>query len=431
MSYFAAIDGNALAVLLTAVGTVIVTLGTIALWRLTQRSQHQRDIEQSINAQISNHLHQFLDLSERSRGLAERTEKIQREADGIQRAINSDREQITNDREKLSDLQSELTELRDRWGRLVPTMESIEESPELLRMTARQKLDAGREADAPEERESALREAAAFLRRLLQHPDAESQDLEFGGDLARDELRMPALARQLYERAVEDDASNVSAKAELAALRVRRPSEREEALQELVDLIETHPEVKNARFSLFNHFIDRDRYRDLTEICKRLLAKDRTDATAWRNLGIAMKHLHGDTPEAREAFEKAVELAGINGEFGDLGNTARAYSGLLRDAGSSDDLQRSCELLEEALRESPLDSSLHTSIGRTLLKMGDAEQASHYLEVAMRLGTPIEAQMASQYLQEIKVLSEVGLLGEHPVDDSVDQDGLRAETRRL
>jgi tetratricopeptide (TPR) repeat protein len=414
--YYAAIDGNAVAVLLTAVGTVIVTLGTIALWRLTQRSQQQHDIEQAINAQIANHLHQFLDLSEKSRSLAERTEAIQREADEIQRLIRGDRRQIAQDRKELVDLQEQLNALRDRWGRLVPTMESIEGSPELLRITARQKIEAGRLAASPEEHDSATREATAFLRRLLQHPDAESQDLELGGDLARTELRMPALARQLYEKAVEADASNVSAQAELMALRVRRPSERDEALQELLDLIERHPEVKNARFSLFNHFIDQDRYRDLAEICRRLVEKDQSDATAWRNLGVALKYIEGDTQETRDAFEKAVMLSRKNGEIGDLANTARAYSGLLTETGSKADLERSRDLLEEALRESPLDSTLHSSMGGTLLKMGDAEQATHYYEVAVKLGTPIEAQIAGRHLQEIKVLAEVGLLGEMQAD---------------
>jgi tetratricopeptide (TPR) repeat protein len=416
MTVIAAIDGNALVFAATALSTLIVTLASVAGWRFSQRSQRQTEIEQLINAQISNHLHQFLDLSERSRNLTERTESIQREAEEIQELIKRDREQSAADREELVELRKELTSLRDRWGRLVPTMESIEESPELLRMTARRKLDAARVAEDPDVRENAMREATAFLRRMLQHPDAESQDLELGGDLAREELRMPALARQLYERAVAADSSNVSAQAELAALRVRRPSERKEALDELLLLIQTHPEVKNARFSLFNHFIDKNRYEDLAETCRQLVEKDHADGTAWRNLGVALKYIEGDTPETRKAFERAIELAH---EDGDLANTVRPFSGLLRESDSEDDLKRSFDLLEQALRESPLDSRLHSSMGATLLKLGDPAQATHYYQVAMKLGSPIEAQIATQHLQEIAILSEVGLLGQ---SDSVTVD---------
>jgi tetratricopeptide (TPR) repeat protein len=399
---------------ITALGTMVVTLGTLALWRATQRTRHEHEVEQAINAQISAHLHQFLDLSDRSRALAERTETIQQSADKVQLSVKRDQEQISADRMELTALQEELTELRDRWGQLVPTMEAIDDSPELLRMTADQKLGAARAASNPSESEGAKREANAYLRRLLQHPDADSLDLEIGGDLAREQLRMPTLARQLYERAIEVDPSNVSAQAELAALRIRRPSEREEALQELIDLATEHPEVKNARFSLFNHFIDIDRYDDLAATCKRLLASDPSDTTAWRNLGVALAQLDNNHSEARDAYEKAIKFSREKGEPGDLGNAARAFSRFLRDEGTDENLVYARELLEEAVRDDPLESRVLSALADTLRMQGDATQANHYYEVAERLGSPIEAPYARRRREEIAVLDELGLLTEDP-----------------
>src|SRR6185503_14730149 len=129
-SLIATLDTTALEIAATAVGTIIITLGTIALWRNTQRSQREHDIQQAINAQISDHLHHFLDLSDRSRSLAERTETIQQQADSIQASVLSEQTKISSDRQELETLQQELEELRDKWGQLVPTMESIDQSPE-------------------------------------------------------------------------------------------------------------------------------------------------------------------------------------------------------------------------------------------------------------------------------------------------------------
>jgi cytochrome c-type biogenesis protein CcmH/NrfG len=321
---------------------------------------------------------------------------------------------MSNDRAELTSLQDELESLRDRWGQLVPTMEAIDDSPELLRMTADQKLDVARIATDSETREEAIREANAYLRRLLQHPDAESRDLEMGGDLAREQLRMPALARQLYEKAVGVDSSNVSARAELAALRARRPAERKEAREELLDLITKHPEAKNARFSLFNHFIDVGRYDDLAETCRRLVKSDPSDLIAWRNLGVALAELTGDSSETRGAYETALRLSREQGENEDIGNTVRPFARLLREDGSPESITYARKLLEEAIRKDPLDARVLASMADTLRQQGEPAQANRYYEVSERLGSPIEAPYARRRRQEIAILGELGLLAGAP-----------------
>jgi tetratricopeptide (TPR) repeat protein len=404
-----AIDLSTAEIAATAAGTVIVTCLTIGLWIVARRSQRDREIEQAVNAQISDHLNHFLDLSERSRALAAQTEHIQREAKQLQHSIRGDRDQLSADRVELSELEAELKELRDHWGQLVPTMESIDESPELLRMTADQKLAAARTTIEPEQRDAFVREASAYLRRLLEHSDAESKDLEAGGDLARMHLRMPTLARRLYEKSIDVDPSNVSAKAELAALRIRQPAERDSALEELIDLMNEHPEVKNARFSLFNHFVDVDRYDELAKTCRRLVKNDPTDVTAWRSLGVALSHIESESNNVKDAYENAMRLAREQGVRGELGNTARPFSVFLRKEGSAESLKYAREILEEAMREYSLDAAVHSAMGDVLRAEGKAAQAVQYYALAERLGSPVEASSAHQSIQELEVLEEIGL----------------------
>jgi tetratricopeptide (TPR) repeat protein len=401
------IDATELAA--TAIGTVVVTVGTVALWLSARHSQRDHEIEQAVNAQISVHLHHFLDLSERSRSLVERTEDIQREADEIQSAIRSDKSELATDRAKLVELQTQLVDLRSRWGKLVPTMESIEESPELLQITAEQKLELARTADDAIEQQDALREANAYLRRLLDHPDAETKDLQAGGNLARDFLRMPTLARQLYERSLTVDPSNVQTRAELASLRTRQPSERQAALDELMGLMTEHPEAKNARFSLFNHFMDLSRWDDLANACRKIIESDDKDVTAWRNLGVALESL-GEKDEARAAYETSLDLARQFGEFGDIGNTARPFAALLRKEGSKASIDFALKILEEGLREHALDAKVHNSMGETLVAAGKPAEALRYFKMAENLGSPPEKALARRQIQQLVVLQQIGLL---------------------
>jgi tetratricopeptide (TPR) repeat protein len=407
-----AMDTSTIEILATAVGTVILTMLTIALWMLARRQQRNQEIDQAVSARISGHLQHFLDLSERSRVLVERTEEIQTEANQIQNSIQEDRDQLSDDRKELTELKAQLEDLRNHWGQLVPTMESIEESPELLRVTAEEKLAASRTATEPEQQQAAMREANAYLRRLADHPDAESKDLELGGDLAREQLRMPTLARRLYEKSLAVDSSNVSAQAELAALRIRQPAERSEALEELMGLMTEHPEAKNARFSLFNHFMDVNRYDELAKICRKLVDNDPRDVTAWRNLGVALAHLEGESGEARKAYETSLEFARKEGERGDLGNTARPFARLLRNEGSEESLALATDILKEALREDPLDASVHSSMGDTLWAAGKPGEAVHYYVAAEGLGSPPEVAYAGKRRQEMQILQAIGLLDE-------------------
>ena len=120
----------------TAVGTIIIMLGTIAVWRSTQRSQRQAELEAQINAEINKHYREITDLSDRA-------QQLHNDARELQGKVGSEHERLAADRDALEALHKELNDLRDKWGSLVPTMEAIEDSPELLHVTAQQQLDQG------------------------------------------------------------------------------------------------------------------------------------------------------------------------------------------------------------------------------------------------------------------------------------------------
>jgi len=398
------VNSAALIAGLTAIGTLLITLGTIALWRLTQRSQRQHEVEQLVNAQISGHFHQILDLSDRAQRTFARAETLQA-------TVEADHDQIAKDRDEVRTMLEELTQLRDRWGRLVPTMEAIEESPELLRITASERLEEARGSGDPDVIGSGMRDATAFLRRLLQHPDAESRDLELGGDLAREFLLSLSLARELYQRAVDADPANFSALAELCALRARHPLEREEAVEELSQLIQDHPEVSTARINLFNHFIDADRWTDLAASARRLLEVDASDSSAWRNLGVALFRL-GDVPESRAAYERAIELARASNSDDAFVNAVRGYVGLLFKTASQADLQHSMDLLNEAIQRMPLEATIHIARGDAQEKLGQMREARRSYTVGSQLGSPVEARAADQRLRGLEILSALNLAKE-------------------
>jgi Tfp pilus assembly protein PilF len=389
--------------LATAIGTLVIVLGTLAVWRLTHRSERQHEIEQLVNAQITSHLHTFLQLGERVARLAD-------SAESLQSKVEADHKRMEQDRVSSEEVLKELLELRDKWGKLVPTVEAIEDSPELLLNAAQQAVEKARRESDTGEMDAARRDATAFLRRLLLHPDAESSDLELAGDFARQELRSLSLARELYERAVAVDGANVSAQAELYALSARRPAERLSATQSLVELMERHPEAKNARISLFNHFIESNQFTELETTCRKLLEVDENDLSAWRNLGSAIDKKGGDPAAARKAYERALTLARHGNDAYETGNVAKAYASFLVTYGNDEDLIMAHRMMNEVLLQVPEMASLHIVRGDVLKRLGDLQAARQSYLVATQLGSTVEEKAAQGRLREMAILEALGLI---------------------
>lgn len=391
--------------LATAIGTVVIMLATLAVWRVTQRSRRKEELEAHISAEINRHYREITDLSNRAQQLHD-------ESRGIHAAVAREQKQLAKDREDLDRLRDELDVLRTKWGSLVPTMEAIEDSPDLLRVTAAQQLEQARQSDDPERAMTAMKAATAFLRRLLQHTDAETRNLELAGDFAREQLGSPSLARQLYERAVDADSANLSAYAELQALRIRSPSERDDAVNELQRLVEEHPATKSARVNLFNYLVENEKWRDLESTCRRLISLDESDSFAWRNLAVALTRLTPDSDEIPKAYEKAFELARAKRDTGDFANSARSFGGYIRDYGSVQNLPLALQRLNEAIVDIADDASLHVTRGTILFKLGDTDGARACYELASRIGNTREQEYSAMSLRRLEILSAFHLDGQ-------------------
>lgn len=82
-----------------------------------------------------------------------------------------------------------------------------------------------------------------------------------------------------------------------------------EDLQVLENALVHHPDDARAAYYLGTLLYDRRRYADAMSYWERAVKGEPSNATAWRNLGIAYYNVRGDEQQAKRAYDKAFRAA--------------------------------------------------------------------------------------------------------------------------
>lgn len=227
---------------------------------------------------------------------------------------------------------------------------------------------------------------AALCEKLLAHSDPLAKDLEFAGDIMRNDGRN-ALARRLYEAASTLDPDRETTRVELLALEIETSAgDRPRAIAEAKAMMATKPDVVGiGRFS--DALIDIGRYQDLLELNEGILAA--ADAPgqqdmilprnvrlmALRNKAVALRQL-GRAQEALATYEQAFAIDREDG------NTLKAYLVLLNDLGRDDEY---LDVAERLIRSSPDTVRYYVQLANKLADLGRWQEAGLWFERAREL----------------------------------------------
>lgn len=167
------------------------------------------------------------------------------------------------------------------------------------------------------------------------------------------------------------DPNNHSAKRALAVALIGA-GRNSEATPVLGQLVSGFPEDPALLELAAQHYMRERRYADAETVLRRRLALPKTTSFLWAQYGDALD-ANGRTPEAADAYRKAVEL--------DPESTLTRYGlgYLYWKLYRYDDAER--ELLE-VLRRAPKDPRASFTLGDLYLTKGDAQRALPFLELA-------------------------------------------------
>jgi tetratricopeptide (TPR) repeat protein len=131
-------------------------------------------------------------------------------------------------------------------------------------------------------------------------------------------------------------------------------------------------------------------YQPALEHLKRVIEADPGNAYAFYYTGVAMDEL-GRREAARDAFQAAVTVAP---------SYLAARVGLAHALRKTGDLDGAVREAMEALAQFPEDGDAHFAIGLALAAAGDRKGARAHLEVFLRSGAEIEAQIEARAMLE-------------------------------
>ncbi|MHB8960589.1 MAG: hypothetical protein ACYDAN_13280 [Candidatus Limnocylindrales bacterium] len=259
-------------------------------------------------------------------------------------------------------------------------------------------------------------EKQGLIQAVLEHPDADSDDLESAGDIARQELRDDAVARQLYERAVAVDPRNVSAEAELLHLMASSPTERDAAVTRVLSLALSHPEHRVVVARALDALIEVSDYERMLKFVDEMLEKSSLHGILLRNRAVAMMELGGSPDDIAATLEDALRAATGEGRADVIANVARTFARFLRDRGP-DSLPHALSVAEDAIKRFPSSAELHVLRGQVLKDMGEYRDASIGFEIAERLGPPDISAIATRERRDVAILRS---LQEHSSQPALD-----------
>lgn len=246
--------------------------------------------------------------------------------------------------------------------------------------------------------ENNSQQQAEFCKRILDHEDATSEDLELAGDLMKESNRF-ALALSLYEKAHQLDPERLTAEAEYLSLKARlNPTERNESLRKAKEKVLSAPE-SNSFAAVANALLNLNRYEELAEFsstcAKAVEGKNpKLLALAIRNLAVSYRH-SGDLEGSVEAFNKALSIRP------DDENTLKAYLGVFEDQGKNDEF---LNIVYKLIEIDPTDVYYYRLCIGALIKIKKFDDALMWIERAFLL--PL-SPMDEHYLNTYKMKADM------------------------
>jgi tetratricopeptide (TPR) repeat protein len=365
----------------TAIIGAAVAAGGFMLsgWRQRQETLDTR-IERAVKSQIGDRFMDFLAVGERTaREMSDLTEAASVQAEAV---ISEAKDRLAQ-LEASMGVQRELEDLLTRADKVLPDLDTLAAATPaaLLRDLNSSQIDAP--------------QATASLLRLLDHGSTTSKQFEMAGDKAREHLEDIDLARALYQRAVDRNPSNVSAKAELLGTTLLDGDDEASAaaMDGLRALVRDNPVSRTPLIKLLNEYVRSERYADMEQEIRSILESSPDDALLWRNLAVALVHNGGTVDDIGAAYERAIELSNATTNEGDYVNSAKTYVGWLASQGL---FERADQILAAALAKMPQEESLYFASFQLDMRRGHRDRARRALEIMAKIGGPNEALFASQ-----------------------------------
>lgn len=355
-----------LAELLSKAPEVLITLSVVYLivFLLREYRKVRQETEQSIKDIVSARLGEYMSgiQSEISR-----MELVSRDQETKLKQLNQNYERFTSELDdKTKNINGLYLEAQEK---LLALREAI---PNVDEYSARDLLGIAERKDNPQAR-------AEICKRILDHQDSTSFELELAGDLMRKDNRY-RLALQLYEKAHSLDPERASAHIEMLSLKARLIFEkRNVVLQEAKEVLLRKPN-RSGFASVANALINLDRYQELIDFSNAFIAvigdkNPKMKALALRNLGVAYREF-GDIQASLGAYEHAFNI--LPGDE----NTLKPYLSLLEEQGRDREYE---EIARKLIDIDPSDVSYYRIYIESLIKARNFTEAGVWLEKAKQL----------------------------------------------
>jgi tetratricopeptide (TPR) repeat protein len=345
--------------LVAAIATAAAAVATLIFRELARRrTDLDQKVTNAVSASIGNTLISLREFESRAKTSLDATVKSA-----------ADIEQHLKERLDISEKQTKrLSELLEKASNVVPTLETSRAAiPSLL-------LAEARRASNPEE-------ALSYLSSLLANDQATPQDLETGGDLAKEGLGADALALALFEKATKLNQALVGSRAVAIQMRARAGTlSLDDARLELSELAMSNLRNRRVLVAVSNHFSEYEDWQGMLGLLDQLLEQDRQRALLWRNRGVALDRL-GRLDEAAEAYARAYSISQESGDITELSNSVKPYAPFLMAQARYEEAQA---VLEEALVHEPDGGWILRQLGELRELLHEDDRASKCYEAALR-----------------------------------------------
>lgn len=258
--------------------------------------------------------------------------------------------------------------------------------------------------------EAEPQELRRLLLQLLQHKATSAEQLEYGGDQARQRLEDPDLARRLYKASVDKGPGRLSARAEFLALLISsgEVEESRAAFEELTQLANENINHETVIPRLLDSFIERSDFDGLEEFVLSVLDRrprsKKVIAYLTRNLAIAGDQLGRDPSEVTSRYSAAVDSARNTGDSNVLVNVMRPYVRYLFRSGDFDEAEK---VTTEALYEDPTEAQLYLSLAEAKKKRRKYEFAARCFALAYKYGNATEETFAQIGMRDLSARVEL------------------------
>lgn len=377
-----------------AIATIAATVGTLLGVFIAQKQASREALDTfvskaSLDAKIGNTLISLRELeSEVRQQLSDLLQQLEDKKKQLTLDIASREQTLTEIIEKSSLQAQTIEELLERANTFIPSIETAELIPSQIYLRAQS-------ADNPYEK-------TTLLSKVLEHPDSDSRILELSGDLARQQLMNFSLAKKLYQRSVQLDPDNISARSEYLRLMSYSPSEREKAKEEIVNLAKNNPNDSVVVSNLMNFLLQISDYQEAEKIGLQLLEHSNKKSLLWRNIAVARQQLGTSDDEVDKAYDAAFGC----GDNDDFVNSAKPYIDLLIKRG---ELERALEITNQALFFEPSYAFFHKFRGDIYKLLGQYDKAREAYELFGRLGDEEDSFKAQRLQNDLAIIHALGL----------------------